>query len=513
MDVLELIWIAAAFLSGLIVSKLSLPPMVGYLIAGYVLHAAQIAPLQSLSHLADIGIQLLLFTVGLKLKPSLLLRQEVLTVGGLHVLLMAIVSGLVFFWLQQQVTGGFLLGISLAFSSTVFAIKALEDSGELSSLHGRDILSILILQDIVAVALLAWTEGKEASPWALAIFLLPLLRPLAHRLLSACQNSELHLLLGVSMAISGGVLAEKLNVTADIGALLTGLMLAHHSKTEELSNRLWSLKELFLVAFFLQIGLNELPNRDQLYQALMLLALLPLQGIMFFVLYLISGLRVRTAFISSLSLTTYSEFALITTKAITDAGLLGTEWQAIISVAVAGSLALAAPLNRYSQALFVLLEPYLMRFERQSDHPDALPISLGDAEWLIIGMGRTGVAAYHSLVKQNQHVIGLDADPTVLETQLALGNRVIYADVGDNELWAHVHLQTIKGVILTLPSFENRLNAIGQLRKRQFQGVIGTICYLVDDENLLKQQGASFVIHPLVEAGTQLAKQMLIKAD
>jgi Trk K+ transport system NAD-binding subunit len=128
-------------------------------------------------------------------------------------------------------------------------------------------------------------------------------------------------------------------------------------------------------------------------------------------------------------------------------------------------------------------------------------------------MGRTGVAAYHSLVKQNQQVVGLDADPTVLETQLALGNQVIYADVGDNELWGHLPLDRIKGVILTLPSFENRLNAIGQLRKRNFDGVIGTICYLIDDENLLKQQGASFVIHPLVEAGTQLAKQMLIKAE
>ena len=202
------------------------------------------------------------------------------------------------------------------------------------------------MQDIVAVALLAWTEGNQTNPWALSILLLPLLRPLAHYLLSACQNSELKLLLGVSMAISGGVAAEKLGVTADIGALLTGLMLAHHDKTEELSNRLWSLKELFLVAFFLQIGLNDLPNQEQIQQALMLLALLPLQGVMFFFLYLVSGLRARTAFISALSLTTYSEFALITTRAITEAGLLAPQWQAIISLAVAGSLAIAAPLNR-----------------------------------------------------------------------------------------------------------------------------------------------------------------------
>ncbi len=506
---MELIWIASAFLSGLLVSRLALPPMVGYLIAGYLLHAFNIAPLQSLGHLAEVGIQLLLFSVGLKLKARTLLRREVLTVGGLHLLLMAIVSALVFFWLNQHITGGLVLGISLAFSSTVFAIKALEDNGELSSLHGRDVLSILILQDVVAIGLLAWTEGKQATPWALSILALPLLRPLAHRLLSACRSSELKLLLGVSMAISGGVIAEKLGLTADIGALLTGAMLAHHSKTEELSERLWSLKELFLVAFFLQIGLSELPNQQQIYQALTLLALLPVQGLMFFALYLISGLRARTAFISSLALMTYSEFALITTRAITDAQLLPQEWNSIISLAVAGSLAIAAPLNRFSQQLFLWLEPVLTRLEKKSGHPDRLPLSFGAAEWLIIGMGRTGAAAYQTLIRQEQRVVGLDADPTVIETQLALGRRVVYADVGDSELWGKLPLDKVKGVLLTLPSFDTRLNAIGQLRKHQFAGTIGTICYLVEDENLLKQQGASFVIHPLVEAGNQLAKHLL----
>lgn len=311
------------------------------------------------------------------------------------------------------------------------------------------------------------------------------------------------------MAISGGVIAEKLGLTADIGALLTGAMLAHHSKTEELSERLWSLKELFLVAFFLQIGLSELPNQQQIYQALTLLALLPVQGLMFFALYLISGLRARTAFISSLALMTYSEFALITTRAITDAQLLAPQWNSIISLAVAGSLAIAAPLNRFSQQLFLWLEPVLTRLEKKSGHPDRLPLSFGAAEWLIIGMGRTGAAAYQTLIRQEQRVVGLDADPTVIETQLALGRRVVYADVGDSELWGKLPLDKVKGVLLTLPSFDTRLNAIGQLRKHQFAGTIGTICYLVEDENLLKQQGASFVIHPLVEAGNQLAKHLL----
>ncbi|WGS87076.1 cation:proton antiporter family protein [Methylomonas sp. UP202] len=505
----ELIWIAAAYLAGMVASRLSFPPLVGYLAAGYALHGLQIAPLPNLGHVAEIGIELLLFSVGLKLKPSSLIRREVLSVGGLHLLLTAVTSALVFFWLEQKVTGGLVLGVSLAFSSTVLAIKVLEDNGELSTLHGRDVLSILILQDIVAIVLLAVADGKQPQPWALALLALPLLRPLAHRILSASRASELKLLLGVCLALAGGVAAERVGISADIGALLTGVMLATHPKIDELTDRLWSLKELFLVAFFLQIGLADLPNREQVTLALSLLGLLPLQGVLFFGLFLFAGLRARTAFVSSLALMTYSEFALITTGAVVNAGLLTEDWKAIISLAVAGSLAVAAPLNRYSHRLFGWAECWLVRFEKQSGNPDRLPESFGAAEWLVIGMGRTGIAAYRALCEREQRVVGLDADPTVLETLLGNGRRVVYGDAEDSELWSGLPLERVRGILLTVPAYEVRCAAIEQLRRRGYLGQIGAICYHAEEADHMKALGADFVIHPLVEAGNQLAKQLL----
>ncbi|WFP50578.1 cation:proton antiporter [Methylomonas sp. EFPC3] len=506
---MELIWISAAYLTGLVASRLSFPPLVGYLAAGYALNALGVAPLADLNHIAEIGIELLLFSVGLKLKPASLIRREVISVGGAHLLMTTFFSALVFFWLERHVTGGLVLGVSLAFSSTVLAIKVLEDNGELSSLHGRDVMSILILQDIVAIGLLAVAEGKQPTHWALALFLLPLLRPLAHRMLAASRSSELLLLLGVTLALAGGVAAEKSGISADIGALLTGIMLANHAKIHELTDRLWSLKELFLVAFFLQIGISDLPSREQVFMALQLLALLPVQGILFFGLFLFAGLRARTAFVSTLALTTYSEFALITTRAVVDANLLPGEWNAVISLAVAGSLAFAAPLNRYSHVLFSWFEPFLVRFEKKTGNPDRLPESFGVAEWLVIGMGRTGVSAYQALSAQEQRVVGLDADPTVLENLLAEGRRVVYGDAEDSELWSGLRLERMKGVVITVPDVETRLLAISQLRKRGFKGRIGTLCHHQDEEPELNRAGADFVIHPLVEAGNQLARNML----
>lgn len=510
---MELIWIGAAYLSGLIAYRLSLPTLVGYLCAGYSLHYFNVPAIDNLHHLSDIGIELLLFTVGLKLKPSGLLRYEVLSVGISHLVVTALISAIFFVILDEKITGGLVLGVSLAFSSTVFAIKALEDSAELASLHGRGVINILVLQDILAIGLLAYAENRQPSIWAWLLLLLPFMRPLAHRLLSASRTSELKMLLGVTFALGGGVLAESTGINADVGALLAGLTIAGHAKTDELAERLWGVKELFLVGFFLQIGLAELPNEKQIYQALLLLLLLPLQGWLFFGLFILVRLRARTAFIASLALMTYSEFALITTSAVVGSGLLTAEWQSIISLAVAGSLAISAPLNKYADKLFFYIKPWLIRFERQSLHPDRLPESFGAAEWLVVGMGRTGSAAYQALIEQGQRVVGIDSDPTVLESTLAKKRRVVYADVAEDAIWSELPLDKVKGILLTLPAYDLRINAIRQIRKHGFPGAIGSICYQIEDEATLKQAGADFIIHPLIEAGKQLVEQILLRNE
>ncbi|MGZ5031241.1 MAG: cation:proton antiporter domain-containing protein [Methylobacter sp.] len=506
---MELIWVGTAYLSGLITSRLFLPPLVGYLMAGYVLNVAGVEANETLNHLADIGIELLLFTVGLKLKPSSLLRREVLSVGSLHLLIVTLVSALVFFGFNGHVTGGLVMGMSLAFSSTVLAIKVLEDRGELSTLYGRDVISILILQDIVAIGLLAAANNTQPSPWALCLLLIPFLRPLAYRLLNASRDDELKLLLGVTLALAGGLLAKNVGISSDIGALLMGVMLAGHVSIDEIANKLWGLKETLLAAFFLQIGLAELPGYDEIVQVLELIFLLPLQGILFFALFLLVGLRARTAFVSSLALMTYSEFALITSNVVVEAKLLPPAWESVIGLAVALSLAIAAPLNRFSHRIFSFLEPALVRFERKVEHLDRLPSSIGGAEWLVVGMGRTGISAYLAFKQQDTRVLGLDADPTVLENLLAEGRRVFYGDAEDSALWENLPLEKIKGIILTIPAFKVRSSSIKQLKNLRFSGSIGTVCFHAHEENELYRLGATFVIHPLIEAGRQLTEHML----
>ncbi len=119
-------------------------------------------------------------------------------------------------------------------------------------------------------------------------------------------------LLGLLLAlVVGGYGFETLGLSSELGALAFGAMLAKHPRAGELSSALWSIKEVFLIGFFLQIGIGGLPDAQALTFAVAMTLLLPLKGALFFFLFLAFRLRARSAFLSGVSLTNYSEFGLI----------------------------------------------------------------------------------------------------------------------------------------------------------------------------------------------------------
>ena len=506
MDLIVL-WLSAALAVGLLVSRLGLPPLVGYLMSGYLLAEWGIEPDPLLDHLAEAGILLLLFTVGLKLRLGSLLKPEVLGVGALHVLAVAIISGLLFVVEQLRLSGGLVFGVALAFSSTVLAVKVLEDNGEIQTFHGRTVLGILILQDVIAVGLMTAVGGRPPSPWALLLLALPLLGPLARRLFTLVNNEELRVLTGVLMAFLGGAMAEHFGIPPELGALLMGILLAGHAESEGLSKRLWGLKDILLVAFFLKIGLDGVPDGSELLGALILLLVLPLQGILFFILLLAAGLRARTSFVAALALMTYSEFALIVARPLIDRGLIGSEWEPVLAVAVAGSLALGAALNRDPQRLFLPLGRFLARFERSVSHPDQLPPNFGRAEWLVVGVGRTGRSAYRTLENRGLHVMGIDADPVRVQQLKLDGFRVVYGDVEDSALWEQARFENLQGILVTLPGLDSRCRALGSIREQGFTGIIGTVSFRRSEEVALYRLGADEIYRPLSQAGEQLAER------
>lgn len=506
---MDIIWIVAAFIAGLAAKAIRLPTMVGYLAAGLILALFGAESNDLIKGVADFGVVLLLFTVGLHINLRSLLQSEVLGVGALHLIISTAVFAVILFALRLPLLPAVLIALALSFSSTVLTAKSLDARGELDSYHGRLAIGILILQDVVAVLLLAIAGGGSPSWWALALLALPFLRPVLLRMMDSTGHEELLLIYGLLLAFGVGWLFEWAGLDAKLGALIGGMLLSGNQKSDELYNKLWALKEVFLVGFFLQVGLTGLPDQQGWLILGLLLLILPLKGILFFVLMLFFRLRSRTAFLSTISLTAYSEFALIVATGAAAVGLLEERFVVMIGLLVAISFALNAPLSRTVNPLWRRLASRLERFERDVPHPDHEPRTVGSADYIVLGMGQAGLAAYDYLIAAGKRPLGIDSDPAKIRDMLGTGRRVIYGDANDPELWTGLDLSSVNGVLITLDTAAAEINAAKNIRAEGFDGFIAALLRYSENRSVLQEAGVSLSFLPLAQAGRELAQASL----
>jgi predicted Kef-type K+ transport protein len=510
-----------AFLLGVGARRLGLPPLVGFLVAGFLLNALGVEGDATIEAIADFGVKLLLFTIGLKLKVEQLAAPAIWAGASLHMAATAAVMTAALVLLAGFAgPTALLLAFALSFCSTVFTVKVFEERGELGARFAKSAIGILIMQDIFAVVFLTASSGKMPSPWAFALLGLIALRPILFRLLDRSGHGELLPLFGLFASIGLGVsLFGAVGLKPDLGALALGMLLAGHPRAGEVAYQLFGFKEILLVGFFLSIGLGGLPSGEQLLIALALLLLLPFKSALFFWLLCRFGLRARAAFLAALSLATHSEFGLIVAGVAVSEGWLGDEWLVTLGVAVALSLVVAAPLNTMNNQLYERLQHWLRRFERQEvldadELEDAGPVRIA-----VFGMGRVGTATYDRLrMDWGDVVVGIDADPSVIERHRRDGRRVLLADALDIEWWEQVEREAayrrehgmtpLEALVLALPSQESNLYVLEKMRQIQFDGLVVAIAFHNDEVAALKAAGADYAFEAFAEAGVGLASHV-----
>ncbi|WP_237566006.1 cation:proton antiporter [Ornithinimicrobium cerasi] len=513
-------FLAATFLAGLLMSLVRLPALLGFLAAGFALNSLGVEELPYLDFIAELGVALLLFGIGLKLDVRSLLAREVWVTTAGH-LALSVAAGTGFLWLLAIVgfplLGGLdvgtlaLIAFALSFSSTVFVVKVLEEQSELQSFYGRVAIGILVMQDLAAVIFMTVAGGHV--PHVLAIPLLAALLPLgwvARRVWDHVPHGDMQALFGLAMALGPGYAAfEAVGLKGDLGALLVGMVLAGDRAATQLSHHLFLLKDLLLVGFFISIGFGGAVTGEGVLLGLTLLLLLPVQVLLYVWLLDRHKLRRRTSVKAGLVLGNYSEFGLIVVSVAVAGGLLEEIWLVVMSVAVAASFVIAAVVNSRSDALLRQARRVMPMHPPDDVHPHETPISFGSARAVVMGMGRIGTSAYEELSSTyGLEVLGVENLPSRVQDLRGRGLRIVEADAADSDFWSRLESTTqVEIVVLAMPFHGASRLALAELATIGYTGVVAAVAQYDDDARDYAELGAEVVVHLYEGAGLSIAEQ------
>ncbi|PIE37445.1 MAG: potassium transporter Kef, partial [Gammaproteobacteria bacterium] len=492
--------ILLAFVAGFLFRRIGFPPLLGYLLAGFVGNWLDWGSKEGLQPLADFGIILLLFTIGLKLNPKNLAPRYVWGSAVLHMVVAVLLNtavlyvvGMVYEPLSfDSHAAPWTLAFALSFSSTVLAIKLFDERGEGAAFYATIAIGVLVVQDILAVIYLVAVSGYLPSPWALLLLLLPLAKPLIARVLPMVGHGELLLLAGILFAFDGAALFEAVDLKGGLGALLIGMLVAQSvkSKADEIYVQLSSLKNLLLIGFFLQIGYYGLPELELLVVAAVLTVLIVLRPIIYFALLTRFRLRARTAWLTSLSLFNYSEFGLIVASIAGSAGLIGDEWITTLALAMALSYFIAIPVNRKAHELYRANADKLRAYESSELLPEEHIGSIGGATIAVFGMGSIGRAAFDRLKEEGfDNIVGIEENNNLVQSLIANGWNAVHGDVSDRDFWERTGLVNCEMILVSLSNHAENLLVAKLARDLGYEGEMAITTRYPDHNASIEELG------------------------
>ncbi|MEW6167955.1 MAG: monovalent cation:proton antiporter-2 (CPA2) family protein [Pseudomonadota bacterium] len=471
--------LAAAVLFVPFFRRLGLGAVLGYLAAGITIGPSGfglIGDARDVLRVAEFGVVLLLFIIGLELQPSRLwtLRRMVFGLGGAQVLLtgaalMAAGIGLGLDWRVALI-----VGFALAMSSTAFALQMLAERKELATQHGRAAFATLLFQDVAVIPLLAlipllspYGPDAEGPPgWietlkTLAVFALVFLggryavRPLM-RLVASAEMPELLTGAALLIVIGTALAMDAVGLSMSLGAFLAGVLLSDFEYRHQLRAEIEPFKGILLGLFFIAVGMSADLRLllSQPVQLLLLVAgLLLVKATLLYVLGRAARLPAPSALALAMALPQGGEFAFIVFTTAVAAGLMSPERSAELVVVVTLSM-IATP------ALYALQARLQRSAPRPYDQIDA-----GERSVIIAGFGPVGqIVARILRVKQIPFTV-LDKDSQQVDFVRRFGNTVFYGDASRIDLLRAAQAHKARLFVLTIPDIEASLQVARVVRR------------------------------------------------
>jgi monovalent cation:proton antiporter-2 (CPA2) family protein len=487
------IYLLAAVATVPIAKQLGLGSVLGYLLAGVIIgpHLLGLVGQGSggVMHVAEFGVVMMLFLVGLELRPNLLwrLRGPIMGTGGAQLVLTTLVVAGLACAVGLQIQPALAIGMIFSASSTAIALQTLNEKGLLTSKGGQTSFSVLLFQDLAVIPILAilpllavtsaatsatHADGGNAAPWQRALLIVAvvtaiiaggrfLVRPI-FRYLASTRLNEIFTAAGLLLVVGIALAMEKVGLSPALGTFLAGVVLAESEYRHELEADIEPFKGLLLGLFFISVGASiDLPlvKSQPLVVVGLVFGLLVVKFVVLLGIGKITNLEKSQNFTFAFALAQGGEFAFVLTSFAVQNQVLDQQIGNLLVATVALSMVM-------SPFLFTLNERFVQPlFSSQLPDREADEIDEKDNPVILAGFGRFGHIVGRVLNLQGIKTTVLDVDSDQVELVRKLGVKVFYGDASRLELLQAAGAATAKLIIIAVNDEEKSLIIVDTVQK------------------------------------------------
>lgn len=512
-----------AGLLSLVAYRLRQPLIIAYIATGILVGPGMWNFAQSVdvfATMSSIGIAFLLFIVGLNLNWRNIhdVGRVALVAGVAQVVVTSIIGTSITMALGFSFMTSIFLGVAFSFSSTIIIVKLLTDKEDLDRLYGRIAVGMLIVQDIIAMVILlvlaALHDGGEIrtilslslAKGVVTIFALWVLAKLVvPKVFSyAARSQELLFLIALGWCFLVASALQYFGFGIEIGALLAGITLAGTGFQHEIEAKIRSLRDFFLIIFFIVLGTQlTLSNIQTVWVPALILSLYVLVGnpLIAQIIMRVMGYHPRTAFLAGTTVAQISEFSFIMLAAGIAAGYVTPSALPLATMVGLVTIAGSSYLVAYNERLY----EGMARFFPAHKHERNQVFAAG-SEVILLGYDRMGKEILPSMKQMTDHYRVVDFNPVVVEELLADGEPVTYGDAGNEDALMMVHVDKAKLVVSTIPDMSVNDALLDFCRHRQSKATVVVTVKSSSDAKRCYDLGATFVIVPSILSGERFAE-------
>lgn len=518
--------------------KLKIPSLIGFLAAGVIIGPHGIGLIKdthAVEMLAEIGVILLLFTIGIEFSMTKLLRMKkaVIGGGGIQVLFTIVLSALAAYHAMGHVNRAVFFGFLVALSSTAIVFKLLAEKGETDSPHGRIMIGILIFQDICVIPLMLLTpvlagEGINTADvfirMAKAVMIIVLvlfgarwvIPNLLHHVVGT-RSRELFIITIILVCIGIALLTSKFGLSLALGAFLAGLIISESEYAHQAVSDILPFKDSFIGLFFVSVGMlmdAGYISNNFLMVATAVTVIFSLKIVTGIAAALLIGSPLRTAIHSSLGLAQIGEFSFVLAAAGKASGIVTEDFYQIFLSASVVTMIITPFMLRFAHVVSdrVASAPFLqkiIRHKRVSDK-EGVPRKRHD-HVIIIGFGLNGRNLARVLKEADIPYVALEMNSDTVREMKKKGEPIYYGDGASTEILHKLSIDRARLLVAAIsdPVSTRRIVAIARHENPDIYIIVRTR-YLVEVDDLIKL-GANEVIPEEFETSIEIFSRVLNK--